>query len=48
MVVKATEEQRLLPGTQSAEILGVVENRIKEAYAFRLIDKESGQRGDYG
>jgi guanosine-diphosphatase len=40
VAVKATAGLRLLPGTQSAEILDAVGRRIKGEYPFRLVDKE--------
>ncbi|KAF8628508.1 hypothetical protein AX15_003854 [Amanita polypyramis BW_CC] len=40
VAVKATAGLRLLPGTQSAEILSAVEKRIKEVYPFKLVEKD--------
>ena len=40
VAVRATAGLRLLPGTQSAEILAAVEARIRGAYPFRLVDAD--------
>ena len=39
VAVKATAGLRLLPGTQSAEILGAVEGRVGGAYPFRRVER---------
>ncbi|KAF8157837.1 nucleoside phosphatase family-domain-containing protein [Crassisporium funariophilum] len=40
VAVKATAGLRLLPGTQSADILHAVEKRIHESYPFKLQEKD--------
>lgn len=42
VAVKATAGLRLLPGSQSADILKAVEKRIKETYPFTLSDDGKG------
>ena len=40
VAVKATAGLRLLPGSQSADILTAVEARIRSAYPFQLQEKD--------
>ncbi|KAF8625615.1 hypothetical protein AX17_006801 [Amanita inopinata Kibby_2008] len=40
VAVKATAGLRLLPGTQSADILSAVEQRLVEAYPFKLVERD--------
>ena len=45
VAVKATAGLRLLPGTQSAEILEAVGKRIGEVYPFKLVEGRDGGGG---
>ncbi|KAF9459197.1 nucleoside phosphatase family-domain-containing protein [Collybia nuda] len=40
LAVKATAGLRLLPGSQSADILEAVEKRLREEYPFQLVEKD--------